>query len=142
MYNFPSQSVFILYLSSIAYFRYKAYYFPEYFTPKSSTTKVNFIGRLLYFHSPGGGCFKGDTHRFIGVLPGNHVLSVLLGESIPSICYPFIDVSIVCFFCKIVLFYKFLWYHLNLDHDVFVPVHLVFQVEIFYVHARVSGRYV
>ena len=43
-----------LYLSSSDYFRCKACSFPEYFTPKSSTTKVNFIGRLLCFHIPGG----------------------------------------------------------------------------------------
>ena len=31
----------------------------------------------------------------------------------------------------IIFVHKFLWYHLNLNHDVFCPVHLVVQVKSF-----------
>ena len=61
-----------------------------------------------------------------------------LGESIHYLCYPNIYLSIVCFFSEIIFFYRFLWYHRNMDHDVFISVHMVVQVEIFYVHAHVS----
>ena len=53
MYNFPYQSVVTLYIYLSAAFRCKACYFPEYSRPKSSTTKVKFIGRLLCLHSLG-----------------------------------------------------------------------------------------
>ena len=61
-----------------------------------------------------------------------------LGESVHSLYYPCIFVPIVFFFCDIIFLYKFLWYYWKLDHDGFVPVHLVVQVEILYVHAHVS----
>ena len=60
-----------------------------------------------------------------------------LGGSIHFLSYPCIDVSFVCFFLEIVFVHKLLWYHCYLYHDIFCPVHLVFQVKIFYVHAHV-----
>ena len=60
-----------------------------------------------------------------------------LGKFINSLCYPCVDVSIVCFLCEIIFFYKFVRYHWELDHDVFVPVHMIVQLEILYVHAHI-----
>ena len=54
MYKFPYHSLVTSYLVSSAYFRCKACSFPKHFTPKSSTNKVKFIGRLLCFHTLGG----------------------------------------------------------------------------------------
>ena len=71
-------SLFLPCIFFIAAFSCKAWYFPEYLTPKSSTTKVKFIGRLLCFHSM---IFflRGGIHTDLGVLTGRHVLSGLLG---------------------------------------------------------------
>ena len=43
-----------LYLSSSADFRFRVCSFLEYFTPKSSATKVKLIGQLSGVHSTGG----------------------------------------------------------------------------------------
>ena len=60
-----------------------------------------------------------------------------LGESIDSLSYTFIDVSIVWFFLDILFFNRFLWYHRYLYHDIFFRVHHIVQVKIFHVHAHV-----
>ena len=79
MYNFPSHYVVTLYFFSIADLRCNACSFPKYVTTKSSTTKVNFIGWQLCFHSPGFFSWGGVIHTALGFLLWRHVISVLLG---------------------------------------------------------------
>ena len=52
--------------------------FPRIFTPKLLTTKVIYIDRLLCFHSPIF-LLRGGIHMALDVLPGRHVISILLG---------------------------------------------------------------
>ena len=54
IHNFPSRTIGALYLYYSSGLRFRACYFPEYFTPKLSTTKVKLIGRLSCVHIPGG----------------------------------------------------------------------------------------
>jgi hypothetical protein len=52
-YSAPFQSVLTVYVSSNAFFKCSAFYFPIYLTPKSSKMSVNVTGRVFCFHSPG-----------------------------------------------------------------------------------------
>ena len=60
-----------------------------------------------------------------------------LGESIDSLSYTFIDVSIVWFFLDILFFNRFLWYHRFLYHDIFFRVHLLGMNVVLHVHTLV-----
>ena len=98
MYNFPSHYVVTLYFSSSA-FRCKVCSFPNYLTTKSSTTKVNFIGWLLCFHSPVFLSWGEVIHTSLVFLLGPHVLSVLLG----GVCsFPLLTLNI-CIHCVLFL---------------------------------------
>ena len=76
IYNFTSQSVANFYFSSSAALRCSAFYFTEYFTPKSSITKVKLIGRLSFVHSTGV-CLRDVIHKMPCIGKGNHVQLVL-----------------------------------------------------------------
>ena len=60
-----------------------------------------------------------------------------LGESIHSLSYPCIDVSIVWFFLEIVFVHRLLWYNFYLYPYILFPVHNSVQVKIFHVHTHV-----
>ena len=70
--------LWLLCIFSSTDYRCTACSFSEYFTPKSSTTKVN----LLVFCCISvvqGFCLRCGIHADLGVLPGSHVLSDLIG---------------------------------------------------------------
>ena len=78
-----------------ASFRCNACSFTEFFTPKSSTTKVKFIGRLLCFHSSGvflEGWYPLGSRCFSMVLM---CYPSCLGGSVHSLCYHYIYISVV-----------------------------------------------
>ena len=85
-----------------------------------------------------GFCFRGGIHMYLGALPGRHVIYDLLGVVHTFHLLPLHR----CIHCVIFLWdcicQQIFWYHWNLDHYVFIPVYLVFQVEILYLRAHVS----
>ena len=81
---------------------------------------------------------RGGIHTALGVLTGRRVLSVLFGE-VRTFPLLLLHICIHCvIFLRDYIFYKFLWYHLNMDCDVFIPVHKFVLIEILYVHEHVS----
>ena len=136
MYNFPYQYMVNLYSYSSANFRCTAYYFPEYFPPKSSTTKLKVIGQLLCFHSPGflleGWFLYGSrwfTRASCAICPAWD--STYTPFVTYTKMYPLCDFSVILYLSK------------NSCGIIEIcPVHLFVQVKIFHVHEHISRFYV